>query len=117
MLKNIQGAGDVVATITKLAGIQPCEACQKRREKWNKLFPLRVRKNIREMTGEELSEWRAFQQVRTLRLTAGQRIYICRIYSEVFSVPYYEPCATCDPSPYLAMIEKMDAVVKTYEEV
>jgi hypothetical protein len=115
MLKNIHGAGDVVAAITKLAGIEPCEPCQKRREKWNKMFPLRVRKNIREMTQEELDTWRNFQQVRTLRLSAEQRIYICQIYSEVFSVPYYEPCATCDPSPYLAMIEKMDAVVKTYE--
>ncbi len=116
MGKEIRGAGDVVAAITKFAGIQPCDACKKRQEKWNRMFPARIKKNIREMTGEELESWRAFQQIRTLKLSAEQRIYICRIYSGVFNVPYYEPCATCDPSPYLSMIEKMDAVVKTYDE-
>ncbi|WP_146185886.1 hypothetical protein [Flavobacterium album] len=115
MGKNIRGAGDVVAAITKFAGIEPCEACKKRQEKWNRIFPSRIRKNIRQMTEEEVADWKSFQEVRTLRLTNEQRKYVCTIYAEVFNVPYYEPCATCDPLPYLRMIEKMDSIIKTYD--
>lgn len=115
MGKDIRGAGDVVAAITKFVGIQPCEACERRREKWNTMFPNKLKAKIREMTDQELADWKAFQQVRTLRLSNTQRKFVCKIYSDVFRVPYYEPCITCDPSPYLKMIERMDEIVKTYE--
>lgn len=115
MGKNITGAGDILAAITKFAGIQPCEACQRRREKWNTLFPLRINKKMRELTEQEIADWKAFQDVRTLRLSNEQRIYVCEIYASAFNVPYYEPCPSCDASPYLRMIEKMDAMIKTYE--
>lgn len=116
MGKQIKGAGDIVAKITKFVGIEPCEACNRRREKWNTMFPIRVKKNVREMTDQELLDWRAFQQVRTLRLTNEQRKFVCKIYSDVFNVPYYEPCPSCDASPYIKMIERMDLIVKTYDE-
>lgn len=112
----IRGAGDIVAKITKFVGIEPCEACKKRQEKWNNLFPNRLKKNIREMTEPELIAWREFQQVRTLRLSNEQRLFVCKIYADVFNVPYFEPCINCDPSPYLRMIERMDQILKTYDE-
>ena len=79
------------------------------------MFPNRIKKSIREMTEEEIAHWKAFQEIRILRLSNEQRKYVCQIYADVFNVPYYEPCSTCDPLPYLRMIEKMDSIVKTYE--
>lgn len=116
MGKTIRGAGDVVAAVTKFVGIQPCEACKRRQEKWNKMFPNRLKNKVREMTEQEIADWKAFQNVRTLRLSKEQAVFICRLYADVFQVPYFEPCSSCDPSPYLRMIERMDQVVKTYEE-
>lgn len=113
---KITGAGDVVAAVTKFVGVQPCEACERRRQKWNEMFPIRLSKSVREVTEEELEQWRMFQGVRTMRLTDAQRKFVCKIYSDVFKVPYYEPCPTCDASPYLRMIERMDEIVKTYDE-
>lgn len=116
MGEKIRGAGDLVAKMTKFVGIQPCEACKRRQEKWNQMFPIRVRKNIREMTPEEIKAWKDFQAIRTLRLDNEQRKFVCRIYADVFQVPYYEPCPTCGAEPYLKMIERMDIIIKTYEE-
>jgi hypothetical protein len=36
-----RGLGDVIAGITKAVGIEPCESCEKRRDKLNKLFPFK----------------------------------------------------------------------------
>lgn len=33
------GLGDVVASVTKAFGFQPCAACEERRQKLNQLFP------------------------------------------------------------------------------
>jgi len=115
MAEKIKGLGDVVAAATKLVGIKPCEECERRRQKWNEMFPIKVKDKIREMTPEEQQAWRDFQAVRTLRLSNEQRKFVCRIYSDVFNVPYYEPCPSCDASPYIKMIDRMDKVIKTYE--
>ena len=37
---KIRGLGDVIATVTKAVGIQPCGGCQKRQEFLNKIVPL-----------------------------------------------------------------------------
>lgn len=34
-----KGLGDVIANITKAIGIEPCDACERRREQFNKWFP------------------------------------------------------------------------------
>lgn len=110
---KIQGVGDIVAKVTQTFGIQPCDACNKRKEKWNNIFPIRLKP--RELTEKELSDWLEFQKVRTLRLTNEQRKWLCKIYSDVFQVPYFEPCVNCDSAPYLRMIERMDKITETYE--
>lgn len=109
----VKGVGDIVANVTSFFGVVPCEACKERQAKWNNMFPVKLKP--REMTEEELKEYREFQNKRTLRLSNEQRLYLCKIYSEVFKVPYYEPCVNCDASPYLRMIERMDKIVSTYE--
>lgn len=114
MGRRIKGAGDIVASVTKFVGIKPCEACEERRKKWNNMFPIRVNKNIRDMTPEEIQEWNEFKEVVTLRLTDTQAKYLCTIYASVFNVPYYEPCKNCSPKPYITMIERMDKIVETY---
>lgn len=111
---NITGAGDVVAAVTNFLGIVPCGACKERQRKWNKMFPIKLKP--REMTPEELETWRTFREVRSsLRLTNEQRLMVCKIYSDVFKVQYYEVCPVCDPAPLLRMIERMDAIFETYE--
>ncbi len=110
---KITGIGDVVAKVTSFVGVVPCEACKERQAKWNNMFPVKLKP--RELTEEELKSYRDFQKVITLRLSNEQRKYLCKIYSDVFRVSYYEPCVNCDASPYLRMIERMDKIVKTYE--
>ena len=34
-----KGVGDTIAKVTKLFGLKPCKACQKRQERLNKRFP------------------------------------------------------------------------------
>lgn len=117
MGETIRGAGDIIAKATKFIGVQPCEACKKRQEKLNQLFPIKVKQKIREMTPDELKAWRDFQATRSsLRLTSEQAKFVCKIYSDVFQVPYFQPCTTCDAAPYIKMIEKMDKVVSAYNE-
>ena len=111
--KSIKGLGDVVASVTEFVGIIPCEACKQRQAKWNNMFPVKLKP--RELTEEELNTYKDFQKVRSFRLSNEQRKFICKIYSDVFKVPYYEPCVNCDASPYLRMIERMDKIVSTYE--
>ena len=36
-----RGIGDIISNITKKVGIRPCKGCQKRREKLNKLLPIK----------------------------------------------------------------------------
>lgn len=112
--KKIKGLGDVVESITQAIGIQPCEACKKRKEKWNLLFPVKLKP--RELTEEELKQYNDFKKVRTLRLNNEQRVWLCKIYSDVFQVPYYEPCVNCSAEPYMKMIERMDKITDTYNE-
>jgi hypothetical protein len=110
--KKIQGVGDAIESVTSFFGIKPCDACNKRKELLNINYPIRLKP--RQMTDEELTEWRHFQKIRTLRLDNNQRKWLCKIYSDVFRVPYFEPCVNCDGSPYLKMIERMDKEESTY---
>lgn len=110
---EIKGVGDIVAKVTSFIGIVPCEKCKERQEKWNNLFPVKLKP--RELTEEELMTYRQFQSTRTLRLSNDQRKWLCRTYADIFRVPYYEPCVNCDASPYLRMIDRLDKIVETYD--
>jgi hypothetical protein len=37
-----KGLGDTIAKATKAVGIKPCNACKKRQEKLNKIFPYEI---------------------------------------------------------------------------
>lgn len=110
--KKIKGLGDVIETATSFLGITKCEQCEERRQKLNLKYPTRLKPRC--MTPEEVETYKEFHDKRTLKLSNEQRLYICKIYSEVFNVPYYEPCVTCGASPYIVMIERMDNEFKLY---
>jgi len=111
--RKIEGLGDVVAAVTEFVGIVPCEACLRRKELWNNIFPKRLKP--RELTQQELKDWKEYQSNRTLRLNSNQGEWLCKIYADVFQVPLFPFCATCDASPYIRMIERMDKIVETYK--
>jgi len=110
---KVQGLGDVIAKVTSFFGVQPCESCNKRKKDLNFDYPIRLKPRL--MTVEELTEWRHFQKIRTLTLDNNQRKWLCRIYRDVFQVPYFEPCPNCSIAPYLKMIERMDKEESGYE--
>jgi hypothetical protein len=111
--KKLRGLGDVVKAVTDFVGVVPCEACEKRQARWNKLYPLT--KKPRELTAIELENWRAFRLSRKNELSNEQRLFVCRIYADVFRQLYFEPCINCSPAPYVYMIESMDLIFADYE--
>jgi len=108
--RKIKGAGDVIEAVTKFIGIQPCEKCKKRKEDYNFQFPIRLHQSMRLPTEQEYNEYKEFQQTRTLTLSNEKRKWLCKIYADIFKVPYYEPCVNCSSSPYLVMIERLDII-------
>jgi hypothetical protein len=110
---KIAGVGDIVKKVTDFVGIKPCEGCAERQKLWNTIFPIRLRP--RELTEEELKKWKDQRVNFSLKINNEQRLYICRTYSEVFQVPYYEPCVGCSPAPIITMIERLDKITETYK--
>ncbi len=89
--KKIKGLGDVVATITEAVGIEPCEGCNKRKEKLNQLFPF----GIEEFTEEERSYLGTFFESNKETLDATDQKQILDIYFRVFRVKTFDPCTNC----------------------
>ena len=89
--KKIKGLGDVVATITEAVGIEPCEGCNKRKEKLNQLFPF----GIEEFTEEERNYLGMFFESDKQELNATDQKQILDIYFRVFRVKPFDPCTNC----------------------
>lgn len=89
--------------------------CEQRRKKLNEVLPYRM-KPTRCLTEKEHTDYKSFKDQRTLTLTNDQIKFVCKLYSEIFNRPYYEPCRNCSPKPMLSMIEKLDKVFDSYEE-
>jgi len=89
--KKIKGLGDVVAKITEAVGIEPCEGCNKRKEKLNQLFPF----GIEELTEEERSYLGTFFESDKQELNAKDQKQILDIYFRVFRVKPFDPCTNC----------------------
>ena len=115
-----QGLGDTIENITEATGIKAVVkaiagddcGCDKRKDKWNKLLPYRL-KVVNCPTDEQTEWYNNFIKVRTLTISDEQRKTICLYYSQIFNVPYYEPCVNCSPKPYIKMIDELDKVFKT----
>jgi len=115
------GLGDDVENILTKTGVKKlidifvdgkdC-GCDKRKEVLNNLLPKRF--TARCFTEEEYNTWKGFREVRTLILTPTQSNMLVNLYASVFNVPVFQPCVSCSPKPYIAMIDKLDKVYESY---
>jgi len=87
--------------------------CDKRKEKLNELFPYRFK--ARCLTELEYNGWKDFKEVRNLKLSWVQIVYVCDLYASVFSRQVWYPCTGCSPKPLINMIDKLDKVFDAYE--
>jgi hypothetical protein len=82
-----RGLGDVIATITKAVGIEPCEGCKERQNALNRLFPF---KTPNQLTEEDIKFLEGvFEWYSGLPLTSDQANHIAKceeIWLRVFKV-------------------------------
>ena len=121
-----KGLGDVIENITEATGIKKVVelftdgkdcGCDKRKEKLNKLFPIKTKANC--FTEQQHKEWKEFKEVRTIRITHNQILMICELYANIFNLPYWKPsCFACSGTARTigTMIDKLDIVYNTYNE-
>ena len=120
--KKQKGLGDTVEAVLTTTGIKQlfeifvdgkdC-GCDKRKEKLNELFPYRFK--ARCLTELEYNSWKDFKEVRTLKISWPQIVYVCDLYATVFNRQTWYPCSGCSPKPLINMIDKIDKVFDAYE--
>jgi hypothetical protein len=120
--KKQKGLGDTVEAVLTTTGIKQlieifvdgkdC-GCDKRKEKLNELFPYRFK--ARCLTELEYNGWKDFKEVRTLKISWDQIVYVCDLYASVFSRQIWYPCTGCSPKPLINMIDKLDKIFDAYE--
>lgn len=117
--KRNRGLGDTVEKFTEATGIKkvvekitPNCGCNERRDKLNELFPYRLKPRC--MNELEYNQWGEFKEVRTLTISKEQVEFIAKMYSDIFNVPIFIPCASCSPKPLINMIDKLDKVYENY---
>jgi hypothetical protein len=120
--KKQKGLGDTIEAVLTTTGIkkifeifvdgEDC-GCDKRKEKLNELFPYRFK--ARCLTELEYNSWKDFKEVRTLKISWAQIVYVCDLYASVFSRQVWYPCSGCSPKPLINMIDKLDKVFDAYE--
>jgi hypothetical protein len=120
--KKQKGLGDTVEAVLTTTGIKKlieifvdgkdC-GCDKRKEKLNELFPYRFK--ARCLTELEYNGWKDFKEVRTLKISWDQIVYVCDLYASVFSRQIWYPCTGCSPKPLINMIDKLDKIFDAYE--
>jgi hypothetical protein len=120
--KKQKGLGDTIEAVLTTTGIkkifeifvdgEDC-GCDKRKEKLNELFPYRFK--ARCLTELEYNGWKDFKEVRTLKISWEQIVYVCDLYASVFSRQVWYPCSGCSPKPLINMIDKLDKVFDAYE--
>lgn len=121
-----KGLGDVIENITEVTGIKKVVelftpegkdcGCDKRKEKLNKLFPIKTKANC--FTEEQFNAWSKFKEVKTKTIAHEKVLFICELYANIFNVPYWKPsCFACSGTAKTigTMIDKLDVVYNTYE--
>jgi len=123
--KKHQGLGDTVEEVLETTGVKKlfhifvdgkdC-GCEERKQKLNELLPYRFK--ARCLTEEEYNQWKAFKEVRTLKMTWGQVIYVCDLHASIFKRgKWYPDCINCSGTvkALIAMIDRIDKVYDAYE--
>lgn len=75
------GLGDMIASITTAIGIEPCAACERRKEALNKAFPWL--KASRDVTEEEIEFIKKITSTHTLNNDDVNNLF--RLYNDIFS--------------------------------
>jgi hypothetical protein len=91
--KSITGLGDVVKSITSALGIKQCEACKKRQETLNRLFPFSKNKEIEPLTEREIEILDTMNRTRSLQQEHKAELFDA--YNKRFVVNkanYIQPC-------------------------
>jgi len=102
---NIGGLGDMIAKLTNILGIQPCNACNKRKDWLNQVFPRMV---AIEMTEEELDRYGKLKNARVL--TNADALFIETLYFKSFSIPKTKGlCRSC-PAIWRDVMQKLDKI-------
>ena len=89
--KKAKGLGDVIEKVTKAVGIEPCNGCNERKEKLNKLFPF----GVEELTKEEKQYLGTFFETEHSELDKEQQKQLLDIYFRVYRIKPFEPCVGC----------------------
>jgi len=105
--KKIKGLGDLIAAGTSVIGIEPCDGCNKRKEKLNQLFPF----GIEEFSDIEKEYLGTFFESDKTELNAADQKQILDIYFRVFRVKPFDPCVNCS-GVWKSIIKKLK---KAYE--
>ena len=69
-------------------------------------------------TEQQNKEWEKFNEVRTIRITDEQILFICKLYSDIFKLPYWEPVSLYSSGTLRSvttMIDRLDLIYNTYE--
>lgn len=107
-----KGLGDTIAKITKWAGIEPCESCNKRRNKLNKLIPYNSVKD--EMTQDQFQRWEQWKtDWNGTSLNDDDMTLIEDIYNAVRHTNN-APCRTCGSGAWVQLIKGVDSVADKY---
>lgn len=123
--KHPQGLGDVIENITTKTGIKKAVefiagndcGCDERRDKLNKLLPIRYKAN-RCFTEDEYNWYKNYYENRTLKLvTADELKEILKLHESIFLWKVNNLCHNCSGSASIirSMIDRLDKVYLSYE--
>lgn len=102
--KPVEGLGDVIKAVTEAVGIKPCEKCEERRKKLNKMFSF-LKSVKRDITSEEIEFLNGIGRT----VTGEDRMELGRIYTEVFGVKVNH--CNC-PALYKSILDKLRTQVE-----
>ena len=86
---------------------KPC-GCQKANLKLSKGLKARC------LTKDEYKSYSEFKQTKGLNALTDNTKYICKLYADVFSRPYYEPKINTSTKPIIKMLDSLDIVYDNY---
>lgn len=102
--KPVEGLGDVIKAVTEAVGIKPCEGCEERRKKLNRMFSF-LKAVKRDITSEEIEFLNGIGRT----VTGEDRMELGRIYTEVFGIKVNH--CNC-PSLYKTILDKLRTQVE-----
>tara|TARA_R110000868_G_scaffold102972_1_gene283628 strand:- start:489 stop:818 length:330 start_codon:yes stop_codon:yes gene_type:complete len=105
--KKIKGLGDVIAKVTEAVGIEPCDGCNQRKEKLNKLFPI----GTKELSDEQYNYLTDFFKADYKILNTEQQIKLMNIYCYAYNYQAFEPCVNCS-GVWKSIISKLRKLIE-----